>query len=223
MDERENRIKGAIDEIEPADGAKERMLANIKRKVEDKNIQEILAKEPQKAKILSFNRAMKWVLPVAACFVIVLGAVLILPNLLSGKQADAAEMAAPHDSYMNADYGADYEPASEKSNSGAFRLPANASDPIEISDSDQLGYSFTVDGYSYVFNSVSLDESQKAAAYKTEELEEDAGIPLEEDAWIFERNDGYEIIWIGEGYLNSISNTNGADKEEVIKVFESMR
>lgn len=51
-------IKPAIDEITPADGAKERMLANIKRKA-----------EAGKTKPISVSLA-KWAAPLAACLIV---------------------------------------------------------------------------------------------------------------------------------------------------------
>lgn len=72
-------IRKSIDNIEPAAGARERMLENIRRKAAEQTadtVQEV----PQKSKVLSINKFLKWAMPIAACFVIaVVGFTYILP------------------------------------------------------------------------------------------------------------------------------------------------
>lgn len=76
----ENRdalIRETIDRIEPSDGARERMLANIRQKAA---AQETPA-QPEAGKVLPFRRAAKWALPLAACFAITVIGVIVMPKL----------------------------------------------------------------------------------------------------------------------------------------------
>lgn len=75
-----NSFKEIIDTIEPADGAKERMLRNIKRKAAQQNTE---VTPNAKSKALPFGRIMKWALPAAACLAIVVIGINILPRLSS--------------------------------------------------------------------------------------------------------------------------------------------
>ena len=79
-DHAKKSIKDSIDKIEPADGAKERMLQNIRRKASEMpstaEVQEV--KTP---KILPWQRAMKWALPIAACFALILVGIRVIPHL----------------------------------------------------------------------------------------------------------------------------------------------
>ena len=58
----EDRIHPSIEKIEPSDGAKERMLANIRRKAAEQNTMQAHEPEP-KTKVLSINTMMKWIMP----------------------------------------------------------------------------------------------------------------------------------------------------------------
>ena len=61
----EDRIHESIEEWEPPAGAKERMLANIRRKAAEQNA--MRADEPaSRAKVLSINPMLKWLMPLAA-------------------------------------------------------------------------------------------------------------------------------------------------------------
>ncbi|MGN0679951.1 MAG: hypothetical protein ACI4JS_09840 [Oscillospiraceae bacterium] len=72
-----NSFKEIIDTIEPAEGAKERMLQNIKRKAETQTVQNTSSKPSSLVKI------MKWALPAAACLAIVVVGINLLPRLRS--------------------------------------------------------------------------------------------------------------------------------------------
>lgn len=75
-----NPIRKSIDNIEPADGARERMLQNIRRKAAEQQSAEI-AQKSEKPKAMPLNRILKWALPVAACFAILLVGINVIPKL----------------------------------------------------------------------------------------------------------------------------------------------
>lgn len=88
---RDDRIRESINNIEPAAGARERMLENIQRKAAEqtsKTAQEI----PQKTKVLSISKFLKWALPVAACFAIAIIGVNIIPNITNSPSIDNQEV-----------------------------------------------------------------------------------------------------------------------------------
>lgn len=68
----ENNIRNSIDRIEPADGAKERMLKNIRQKAAMQQPAEQPAQPKKNPKVVSFHRIARWAAPVAACFVLLI-------------------------------------------------------------------------------------------------------------------------------------------------------
>lgn len=68
----ENKIHNSIANIEPADGAKDRMLKNIRQK---SAMQQEAAQPSQlkkNPKVISYKHIAKWAAPVAACFVLLI-------------------------------------------------------------------------------------------------------------------------------------------------------
>ena len=72
----ENKIKNALDSVEPTDGAKERMYNNIMKKAEKQKIEaETPVKKPKAIRYIT-----RYALPIAACFcLLVLGITRFLP------------------------------------------------------------------------------------------------------------------------------------------------
>lgn len=207
MDEKDPRIKTAIDEIEPSEDAKARMLANIQRKAE--MAAKIPAKAPQSAKILTFNRVMKWALPIAACLVIViLAGAFLAPNLFQRKYM-AAE---PNDAAMDFESQDSYHYAPGKENSASIRLPSEAQ--ATERENGALEYAFTLDGHLYTLLTTPLDDSSKIDSY--------AGIN-EGNAVLRKTNEGLEMVWVDESYHYLLTNGDGATAEEIEKAFESLQ
>ena len=67
---KDEHIRDALGSIEPAVGAKERMLNNIKKKAAAQQESPVTSQPQQKPKVISFTKITKWVLPVAACSII---------------------------------------------------------------------------------------------------------------------------------------------------------
>lgn len=73
-----NSFKEIIDTIEPADGARERMLNNIKRKAsEQQSVQ-----KPVK-KTSPFTKIARWALPAVACLAIAAVGISVVPRFVS--------------------------------------------------------------------------------------------------------------------------------------------
>ncbi|MGN0670309.1 MAG: hypothetical protein ACI4JZ_07145 [Oscillospiraceae bacterium] len=73
-----NPIRKSIDNIEPAEGARERMLRNIKQKAA--NQQPVQAEETKSRKPIPFGSIMKWALPAAACFAVLIVGISVIPK-----------------------------------------------------------------------------------------------------------------------------------------------
>lgn len=78
---KDERIRDALDSIDPAAGAKERMLNNIKKKAAAQQEAPVTSQPQQKSKVISFTKITKWVLPVAACFALLIVGIKFMPNL----------------------------------------------------------------------------------------------------------------------------------------------
>lgn len=99
-----NPIKRSIDNIEPADGARERMLRNIRQKAaEQQNAKE--TQDTSKPKAIPLNRIIKWALPAAACLVIAAVGIGVVPRLVSPivESGSEVEIANPFQTVNSAD------------------------------------------------------------------------------------------------------------------------
>lgn len=89
MSRETNSVRESIDKIEPSEGARERMLRNIKMKAAEQ--QKTAEKpKPENRKVLTLNRIAKWALPVAACLAIAIVGIRIVPDFVSpGVESDS--------------------------------------------------------------------------------------------------------------------------------------
>lgn len=93
----EDRIPESIEDIEPSAGAKERMLANIRRKAAEQNAMKVHEPAPQ-AKAASMNKVtstsaiLKWAMPMAACLVIAIVGVNFIANRMHTPSTDTPEV-----------------------------------------------------------------------------------------------------------------------------------
>ena len=83
----QDKIKNAIDDIEPREGAKERMLENIRHKAAENS-----QKTPAVKKTAPFMKIAKWALPIAACLVVAVTAVKLVPLLTAPPDDDRGVM-----------------------------------------------------------------------------------------------------------------------------------
>lgn len=94
-----NEIEKAVESIEPRDGAKERMLANIKRKAAGQNLETSKAKK----KALSFAEITKWALPIAACLVIAVVGIKVIPQFAAPEEPSDVLASSPFVTVSSAD------------------------------------------------------------------------------------------------------------------------
>ena len=225
MRDEKNPIQKAIETIEPNDAAKERIFANIQKKAAEQTTE-----QPKEAKVLHFNRAMKWALPIAACLVIVVATVLALPYLAGGRKAasfDAMPM-DPGENVQIANPWVEVEDAQslEKSTDMAVEAPAAAEDPRYSAMGNEIAdVTFTLDGHEYTLRASkraddfsglyaeASDEKTIASAYGNAEM---SVLTSGEEIYL-------KISW-SEGDTNYIlTNTDGASEEEFLSVYESLK
>ena len=85
-DNKNKTIKESINHIEPTQGTKERMLANIKQKATEQ--MEKSENKPKKPMITTREKLIKWALPIAACFLIAMIGIQWIPNILKNTSND---------------------------------------------------------------------------------------------------------------------------------------
>lgn len=144
-----NSVREEIDKIEPANGAKERMLQNIKRKAaEQQNAQ---VQETIQSKTIPFEKIAKWAAPLAACIVIaVVGVAVFRQQSVPVTPVESSEplesgvlVGSPFSDEMTADelreqLGID------------FKIPVNAENVVcYIMDGNIGDVRFDLDGGSY--------------------------------------------------------------------------
>lgn len=84
---KDKHIHNALDGIEPAAGAKERMLNNIKKKAAAQQEIESVPQSQQKPKVISLAKITKWALPIAACFALLIVGIKFMPNLFDSPSS----------------------------------------------------------------------------------------------------------------------------------------
>lgn len=94
-----DKIERAIESIEPRGGAKERMLANIKRKAAEQNRET----SETKKKAPSFAEIAKWALPIAACLVIAVVGIKVIPQLAAPDEPSDVLVGSPFVTVDSAD------------------------------------------------------------------------------------------------------------------------
>ncbi len=94
-----NSFKEIIDKIEPEDGARERMLNNIKRKAAEQQAAQKSAKKSS-----AFMKIARWALPAAACSAIAVVGFNVVPRLVSPPiESSGVEIPNPFQTVNSAD------------------------------------------------------------------------------------------------------------------------
>jgi hypothetical protein len=220
---RDERIQESINGIEPADGARERMLANIRRKAAEQALREDMAPEqPEKAKLLPFKRITKWALPIAACFAIaVIGAAVILnPSKPSDPPNTGNDVQIPNPIV-------DIQDAEEFETRLGITAdaPAGAENVIcSIIDGNMADIVFDLEGRQYDLRA-SKQSGDFSGIYATV-IKEDT-IDASTDAVLTTYRSGDEIYlkitWTNGAATYILSNTDGASADELKAVYEKVK
>ncbi len=217
------RIKDAIDSIEPAEGAKERMLANIMAKAAEQTKKESSpenANMEQKTSVIKFNRIMRWVLPLAACCALVLIGGIVVPGIVKD-----------HNSKIGGDNVQIPNPLVSVDDAGVFeeKLGIKTDAPAEATDTEYLiidgriaDIRFSMGQHAYILRASKSNDDFSGLYGK----ETDMG-KLDKDATLTKISSGeqewFKITW-KEGKINFVlTNTDGASEEDIKAVFSKIQ
>lgn len=214
-----NEIKKAIDDIEISEGAEERMYANILKKAS-------MQKKPD----IKMNRG---IFLAAACAAVVIVSAAVIrsnsDNSIASEETTAMETSALSET---ADTGAVSDGGLEGGVMGGnpfaeeytlddiaaagfdVTLPENAEvNTCILWDDSSADVRFTSDGHLYYY-SISEADGDFSGVYGNISESED----ISENVVLDVTGEGYfKAHWIGEKYNYYLCNTDGADRDEMIK------
>ncbi len=208
----EKKIKDALDAIEPSPGAKERMYENIMKKA----AQAAPAETPApKKKTAPFVR---YALPIAACFcLLVVGLAKLLPAGTPQPGGDNVQTPNP---FVAVDSADDFRPLSI-----TLDAPAGAREVTYfIIDGAMAEVRFTLDGRAYQARA-SAQEGDFSGLYgresgaETVDAKNDAVlVQVELDTGVYQK-----ITWTNGKINYCLYGTDGADKAQVLAVYEALK
>ena len=216
----EERIRESLNEIEIPAGAKERMLANIRRKAADQTCpEEYRSGNPEGPVKMPSKRIIKWALPIAACFAAVVIGTVIMPKIIhSPKPGNNLEIANPFVSVENASRFEEVLGITADAPEGAENVQYRILD-ARIADVlfDMKAHSFTL--------RASKVRGDFSGLYGTEERTE--LIDSESSAVLTVIRCGDElyrkVTWTDGKTVFILSNTDGASDEEIAAVYGKMK
>lgn len=210
----EKKIKDSINTIEPNDDAKERMYQNILKKAQ----QDPLAEEPTKSK-KKRTPFVRYALPVAACLCLVVVG-------LSGYFHNSTPI-QPNESYEQSG-----NPFVDVENADAFKALSVTLDAPEgaqktsyaIIDGKIAEIQFELNGKSYLARA-SAQEGDFSGLNGKERSQET--IDAKNNAVLTEVQTDlrtyYKIVWTNGKINYCLYGTDGADKSQVLAVYESLK
>lgn len=219
---RENPLREALDSIEPAGGARERMLANIRNKAALKDAKELPENLPEKKpEIRRMTPLKRWVLPAAACIAAAIIGASFLPGLMNrrGNPIDVSttDIGNPYAGVSGAD-------EFERRLGIVMDIPEGTEEAeYHIIDGSIADACFATGGHWYDLRA-SRERGDISGLYgdvaRTERLSSDRDAVL---TVIQSGDEVYTLItWTHGGVNYSLSNTDGAPEGEIIAVFESL-
>lgn len=206
----DKKIQKAIDAIEPEDGAQERMYRNILKKAE---------KQGDKAPKQQPIRWVRYALPIAACFcLIVIGLARFLPRDGGANPTESVVLGG--------------NPFVEAENAEAFRplgitldAPAEAEETAyAVIDGEIAQVCFSLHGKAYLVRA-SAQAGDFSGLYGEETAPET--VDAEHNAVLTEiqtADAAYQKITWTDGRINyCLYGTDGAEKDEVLAAYEALR
>ena len=211
----ENKIKSALDSVEPTDGAKERMYSNIIKKAEQ---QKTKAEEPvQKPKAIRY--IARYALPIAACFcLIVLGITRFFPAKAPTEPSENNVLGGnPFVAVQSAD---DFKPLSI-----TLDAPEGAKEvSYAIIDGQIADVSFTLNKKSFTVRASAQNGdfsglNGEVTSTETIDAKNNAVLTvIQTDIGTY-----YKITWTNGKINFCLFGTDGADKSETTAVYEAVK
>lgn len=219
-----NSIREEIDKIEPADGAKDRMLQNIRRKAAEQ--QDTQVEKSEQPKAIPFGRIAKWAAPLAACLVIAVVGVAVFRQQSVPVVPDESSMPMESGVLVGSPFSDEMSPDELRGQLGIdVKIPPNADNVVcYIMDGNIGDVRFDSDGGSYILrfseqsgdfmgisgtplSSEKIDATTNAALDTIESVE----YPI------------YKISWT-DGKINYILSNNSETTSEAIKaIYEEIK
>ena len=216
-------IRSALDGIEPAEGAKDRMMQNILRKAAAQT--EENAEESAK-KTVPFKRVLRWALPAAACFLLIFAAIKLLPGLTTPK-IPAEQTEAPSD-LQGANPIEEADDADDLYTRTGIRLipPENAASVryyVNVAEGI-ANVDFASDGHVYTLCAAKRSDDFSglyADTVSEEMIDEKTGALLT----VLECGDEtyLKITWQKEDAAYVLLNTDGAAQDELIRLYHAVK
>lgn len=223
-----NSFKEIIDKIEPADGARERMLNNIKRKASEQQAatQQVAAQQASQAaqkpakKSTAFLKIARWALPAAACLAIAVVGFNVVPRLVSPPVESSSGVEIPNP-FVMVNSADDFEQLLH------FRADApNGSEDIAYSILDgsiaQVDFTYGGKGYCLRASKQSGDFSGiNGTLIKNDKIDAQTDAVLETIRG-FEYN-YFKLNWT-DGAVNFIlSNRDETTTESITEIYEKIK
>lgn len=209
-----DKIRKAIESIEPRNGAKERMLANIKHKASEQKQETFDTKK----KALSFAKVAKWTLPIAACLVVAVVGIKVIPQLSAPDEPLGVLVGNPFVTVKSAD-------EFEKQLGIVIDAPEGASGvEYTIIDSNiaEVYFSYGEDVYSLRASEQSGDFSGiygvEAATEQFDSANNAMLTTICSDDQTF-----LKLTWTNGKVNYILSNTNRVNKDEIKEIYELVK
>lgn len=209
-----DKIKYAVESIEPREGAKERMLANIRQKA----AQSVQTAPAAKKNAPMFMNIAKWALPIAACLVLTIVGIKVIPPLVAPEESSEVLGGSPFLTVSSAD-------EFEKQLGIAIDAPEGASGvEYTIIDSNIADVHF-----SYGEKTYSLRASEQSGDFSglygveaaTEQLDSANNAVL---TTIRSGNQAFFKLTWTNGKVNYIlSNTDGGSADNIKKIYRLVK
>ena len=219
---RENLIRKSVDKIEPAEGARDRMLANIKRKAEEENARSDVQVKTEDSKILPIKRIMKWAMPIAACFVIAVIGVTVMKNTIRTTDPPGSE-----ENVQIANPFAGVENAAEFERVLGISIDApEGAENVEYSivDNEIADIVFELEGHVYNIRASKVGgdfSGLNGIEAKTEQIDAKSNAVM---SVIRSGNEFFrKITWTDGSVTFILSNTDGASDDEMKSVYEKIQ
>ncbi|MCR5322267.1 MAG: hypothetical protein K6E85_03215 [Lachnospiraceae bacterium] len=219
---RDERIRESINEIEPAEGARDRMLVNIKRKAEEENARNDAQVKTKDSKILPIKRIMKWAMPIAACFVIAVIGVTVMKNTIRITDPPGSE-----ENVQIANPFAGVENAAEFERVLGISIDApEGAENVEYSivDNEMADIVFELEGHVYNIRASTVGgdfSGLNGIEAKTEQIDARNNAVLT----VIRSGDEFfrKITWTDGSVTFILSNTDGTSDDEMNAVYEKIK
>ena len=241
MDKEKERIREAIDGLEPRAGAKERMLRNIREKAAAQ--QTVPVRETGK-KLSNTGKVLRWALPAAACLALVLFGTKLLrerPRRVGEAPVQTTESAAvTEDLGLPVDEGlktegtmtqianpflpVEHVEALEKALGLRLRLPDGAEEPeCFLVNGEMAEVNFRYQGSEYTLRAARSEEDISGLygdVLRTETIDPETGAAFTAIGCgdeVYNR-----ITWTEDGANFVLMNTDGAPAETLRALYEEI-